>query len=137
MKLIKTFTFDTFDNNEVNQIKENAVEIYKHLKISTPELTLGEIQDERGEDVVLDFLEQHLPFVRKNRNDIIEFDRDDFTEFVEQLQQIVDKTITDIKLDYGKIEITVDDVKNTKPMMKTHSSAILIVMLIQTTFTIF
>ena len=114
MKLRKTITFNTFDNNEISQIKENAVEIYKHLKIATPEQTLGEIQDERGEDIVLDILEQHLPFVKENRNVIIEFDRDDFTEFVEQLQQIVDKTITDIKFNHGKIEITVDDVKKYK-----------------------
>ena len=114
MKLKKTITFNTFDNNEISQIKENAVEIYKHLKIATPEQTLGEIQDERGEDVVLDILEQHLPFVKENRNVIIELGGDDFTEFVEQLQQIVNKTITDIKLDHGKIEITVNDVKKYK-----------------------
>lgn len=111
MKTIVIAKFGGLDNEEEREIRENAIDIYKFFKLlNGGSFDLNAIKNTFGFEMVVDSLSSFLPFVRRNYDTIINFDKDDKNEFLSEITQLV-LNEKDFNHTNGKASITAKDIE--------------------------
>jgi len=112
MKTIKIEKFNGLDDFEKMEVARNALDIYKFFKlINYGDFDIVEVRNILDFRLVVDYLCNFLPFVKRNYDTIIEFDEcedDDGAEcFLSDIDSVVEETIKNNNLN---TTITSDDV---------------------------
>ena len=90
MKTIVIAKFGGFDNEEEREIRKNALDIYKFFKLLNNScFDLSAVKEAFCFEMVVDSLYSFLPFVKRNYDTIINFDKDDKDEFLSEITQLV------------------------------------------------
>ena len=112
MKTIKIEKFNGLDDFEKMEVARNALDIYKFFKlINYGDFDIVDVRNNLDFRLVVDYLCNFLPFVKRNYDTIIEFDEcedDDGAEcFLSDIDSVVEETIKNNNLN---TTITSDDV---------------------------